>query len=93
MNLLKFYIDGKWVDPVKPDVIDVINPASEKSIGNVSVGSKADIDKAVKAARNAFQKFSKTLVSERVELLTEIIKKDLMILLLLFKLKWVLQLI
>ena len=72
MNLLKFYIDGKWVDPVKPDVIDVINPASEKSIGNVSVGSKADIDKAVKAARNAFQKFSKTLVSERVELLTEI---------------------
>ena len=72
MNLLKFYIDGKWVDPVKPDVIDVINPASEKSIGNVSVGSKADIDKAVKAARNAFQNFSKTLVSERVELLTEI---------------------
>ena len=72
MNLLKFYIDGKWVDPVKPDVIDVINPASEKSIGNVSVGSKADIDMAVKAARNAFQNFSKTLVSERVELLTEI---------------------
>ena len=72
MNLLKFYINGEWVDPVKPDVIDVINPASEKSIGNVSVGSKADIDKAVKAARNAFQNFSKTLVSERVELLTEI---------------------
>ena len=72
MNLLKFYINGEWVDPVKPDVIDVINPASEKSIGNVSVGSKADIDKAVKAAQNAFQNFSKTLVSERVELLTEI---------------------
>ena len=72
MNLSKFYIDGDWVDPIEPNSIPVINPASEESIGNVSIGSKEDVDKAVQAARNAFQSFSKTLVSERVELLTEI---------------------
>ena len=72
MNLSKFYIDGDWVDPIEPNSIPVINPASEESIGNVSVGSKEDVDKAVQAARNAYQSFSKTLVSERVELLTEI---------------------
>ena len=72
MNLSKFYIDGDWVDPIEPNSIPVINPASEESIGNVSIGSKEDVDKAVIAARNAFQSFSKTLVSERVELLTEI---------------------
>ncbi|MDA9734540.1 aldehyde dehydrogenase family protein [SAR116 cluster bacterium] len=72
MNLSKFYIDGDWVNPIEPNSIPVINPASEESIGNVSIGSKEDVDKAVQAARNAFQSFSKTLVSERVELLTEI---------------------
>ena len=59
MNLSKFYIDGDWVDPIEPNSIPVINPASEKSIGNVSIGSKEDVDKAVQAARNAFQSFSK----------------------------------
>ncbi len=72
MNLSKFYIDGDWVDPIEPNSIPVINPASEESIGSVSIGSKEDVDIAVKAARYAFQSFSKTLVSERVELLTEI---------------------
>ena len=72
MNLSKFYIDGDWVDPIEPNSISVINPASEESIGNLSIGSKEDVDKAVQAAQNAFQSFSKTLVSERVELLTEI---------------------
>ena len=72
MNLSKFYIDGDWIDPIEPNSIPVINPASEESIGNVSIGSKEDVDKAVQVARNAFQSFSKTLVSERVELLTEI---------------------
>ena len=45
MNLSKFYIDGDWVDPIEPNSIPVINPASEESIGNVSIGSKEDVDK------------------------------------------------
>jgi aldehyde dehydrogenase (NAD+) len=57
---LQFYIDGKWVDPVMPKTLDVINPATEEPIGQVSLGSKADVDKAVKAARKAFETFSQT---------------------------------
>ena len=72
MNLNKFYINGEWVEPVEKQSIQVINPASEKIIGNVSIGSEADVDKAVKAARKAFNSYSKTKVSERLELLTNI---------------------
>ena len=72
MNLSQFYINGKWVDPVKPETLDVINPATEESVGQISVGSALDIDNAVTAARSAFKSFSKTSISERVELLSEI---------------------
>ena len=72
MNLNKFYINGDWVNPVEKKEIEVINPASEKIIGNVSIGSEADVDKAVKAAREAFKSYSKTKVSDRIELLTNI---------------------
>ena len=72
MSLSKFYIDGKWVNPVNPSSINIINPATEKSIGEVSVGSLADVNKAVKAARRAFYSYSKTSIKERSELLTEI---------------------
>jgi len=72
MSLSKFYIDGKWENPVNPSSINVINPATEKSIGEVSVGSLEDVNKAVKAARRAFYSYSKTSIKERSELLTEI---------------------
>src|SRR5205814_587117 len=52
---LQFYIDGKWVNPVTPKTIDVINPANEEAFARVSLGSKADVDKAVAAARKAFE--------------------------------------
>ena len=51
---LTFYIDGEWVDPIEPRAVDVINPATDKAIGRVSLGSRADVDRAVKAARLAF---------------------------------------
>ena len=72
MNLSQFYINGKWVDPVKPQTLNVINPATEEPIGKLSVGSEHDINSAVRAARSAFKTFSKTKVSERLELLVEI---------------------
>ena len=70
---LQFYIDGKWVDPVTPKTIDVINPATEEAFARVSLGSKADVDKAVKAARRAFESFSRTTREERLALLEKII--------------------
>ena len=41
---LQFYIDGQWVDPVEPKTLDVINPATEKVAGKISLGSAADVD-------------------------------------------------
>jgi len=71
---LKFYIDGKWVEPAgTARTHDVINPATEEPIGRISIGSKADADKAVAAAKRAFESFSRTSIDERKALLTKII--------------------
>ena len=71
---LKFYIDGQWVDPIAPKTEDVINPANEEVIARVSLGSKADVDKAVAAARRAFETFSRTSREERLALMQKIVE-------------------
>ena len=52
-NHLNFFIDGKWVAPVVPATLDVIDPSTEEAYTKISVGSKADVDKAVAAAKAA----------------------------------------
>jgi aldehyde dehydrogenase (NAD+) len=69
---LKFYIDGQWVDPITPKTLDVINPATEAVAGHISIGTAADVDKAVKAAQRAFKTYSQTSREERIELLERI---------------------
>ena len=71
-DYLKFYIDGKWVAPVTAKTLDVINPATEAVCGHISLGSAADVDLAVKAARKAFETFSLTSREERLDLLARI---------------------
>ncbi|HMB80811.1 MAG TPA: aldehyde dehydrogenase family protein [Vicinamibacterales bacterium] len=73
MDHLNFYIDGAWVPPAKPATRDVINPATEQSIGKISMGGAEDVDRAVKAARKAFETYSRTTREERVALLEKII--------------------
>ena len=51
---LKFYINGEWVDPVNPQHFDVINPATEESIGKIALGNEEDLNNAVKKDKNAF---------------------------------------
>jgi aldehyde dehydrogenase (NAD+) len=70
---LKFYIDGQWVDPITPKQLDVINPANEEVAGHISLGSAADVDRAVKAARKAFETWSRTTREERIDVLERII--------------------
>ena len=70
---LKFYVDGQWVDPVAPKHIEVINPATEEPIAAVSLGSAADVDRAVVAARRAFESFSQWSKAERIDLFEAII--------------------
>jgi aldehyde dehydrogenase (NAD+) len=73
-NALKFYIDGAWVDPSTGDRLDVINPATEDVVGQVAMGGTADVDRAVAAARAAFEAFSLTTREERVALFERIIE-------------------
>ena len=74
-NDLNFYINGEWVQSDSNELIDVINPANEEIIGQVTAGNKDDIDMAVNAASDAFKTFSKTSKEERIELLKKIIEE------------------
>jgi aldehyde dehydrogenase (NAD+) len=70
---LKFYIDGRWVDPLQPNPFDVENPATEEVAGKISLGSASDVDAAVTAARRAFASWSQTSREQRLELLEAIL--------------------
>ncbi|HEX3651661.1 MAG TPA: aldehyde dehydrogenase family protein [Rhizomicrobium sp.] len=74
LNKLQFYIDGQWVDPVAPKTLEVIDPAHEEAFARISLGSKADVDKAVAAARKAFPGWSRTTKDERLALLQKIVE-------------------
>ncbi len=73
LEKLQFYIDGKWVDPVEPHPLDVVNPATEEVYGRISLGSAADVDAAVSAASRAFESYSQTTREERIALLQSIL--------------------
>jgi aldehyde dehydrogenase (NAD+) len=70
---LKFYIDGAWQDPASKKTLPVVNPANEEPLYEIALGSKADVDKAVAAARRAFATYSLTSPGERADLLAKII--------------------
>src|SRR4029453_15667528 len=71
---LKFYIDGAWVDPAEGvKTLDVENPATEQVAGKIALGSAKDVDKAVKAAKKAFEPWSQTPREERIEVLGRIL--------------------
>src|SRR5579883_403937 len=69
----RFYIDGRWIDPLEPNEFTVINPATESPAGVISMGSAKDADRAVAAARRAFEAFSQTSREERRALLERIL--------------------
>jgi aldehyde dehydrogenase (NAD+) len=71
---LNFYIDGAWVAPTRPTTRDIINPATGKSIGKISMGGAEDVDRAVAAARRAFASFSTTSRDDRLALLRRIVE-------------------
>jgi aldehyde dehydrogenase (NAD+) len=72
-EMLQFYIDGKWVDPVTPNPLDVINPATEEICGRISLGSADDVDLAVAAAKRAFATYSQSTREERIALLEAVL--------------------
>jgi aldehyde dehydrogenase (NAD+) len=73
MRTHQFYIDGAWVDPIEPRMIDVIDPSTEEPFARIALGSAADVDRAVAAARRAFASYSQTSRDERLALLRRIV--------------------
>jgi len=70
---LKFYIDGRWTDPAQTKTLDVTNPATEEVCGRISAGSAADVDRAVAAARQAFEAWGWSSRGDRLALLERIV--------------------
>ncbi len=74
-SYLKHYIGGAWVESEGGTRHDVIDPATEQPCTEITLGSAADVDKAVAAARAAFDGWSQTSVAERSALLGRIIEE------------------
>ena len=71
-HLGRFYIGGAWCEPEGRDRTSVVNPATEAVIANIALGSEADVERAVRAARRAFAGWSRTAPAERGALLTRV---------------------
>jgi aldehyde dehydrogenase (NAD+) len=69
----QFYIDGRWRPCSTTASTSVVNPASERLIGQIAAGGTDDVDLAVAAARRAFPAFSRSSVEDRVALLGRIL--------------------
>ncbi|MFI5932910.1 aldehyde dehydrogenase family protein [Actinoplanes sp. NPDC051494] len=65
MNRDSLYIGGRWVSPNSDTTLPVENPATEEIIGHVPAGNAVDVDRAVTAARTAFEGWSRTPSAER----------------------------
>jgi aldehyde dehydrogenase (NAD+) len=74
-HALQFYIDGAWVDPAGGlKTLDVIDPSTEEAFAQIALGSQADVDKAVAAARAAFPAFAATSKEERLALMRRLLE-------------------
>jgi aldehyde dehydrogenase (NAD+) len=69
---VRFYIGGEWVDPAEPRLLDVIDPSTEEPIGRISLGGQKDVERAVAAARGAFDAWSRSPREERLDVLRRI---------------------
>jgi acyl-CoA reductase-like NAD-dependent aldehyde dehydrogenase len=63
----KIYIGGEWAQSTGTGVLEVVDPTTEQVIGSVPEGTVEDVDKAVAAARAAFDSWSQTSVEERAD--------------------------
>ncbi len=69
-----FYIDGSWVQPAEPKQLEVINPSTEDVFATISLGSQRDVDRAVSAAKRAFECYQEMPICDRLQLLNRIIE-------------------
>ena len=65
----KFYIGGEWVTPAGTGTMPILTPSTNAQVGTLTMGTEADVDRAVAAAKAAFETFSQTPKAERLALL------------------------
>lgn len=68
-----FYIDGAWVEPAKANTLAIINPATDSELGQLAMGCEADVNRAVAAARAAFEDYAHTSKEQRLNWLTKLL--------------------
>jgi aldehyde dehydrogenase (NAD+) len=73
-NMLKFYINGQWVDPISTNRMGVENPATEEIVCEVAMGNTEDADRAILAARAAFDGWTYRPVAERIAIVKRILE-------------------
>jgi aldehyde dehydrogenase (NAD+) len=73
-NMLKFYINGQWVDPISTKRAGVENPATEEIVCEVAMGNAEDADRAILAARAAFDGWTYRPVAERIAVLKRVLE-------------------
>jgi aldehyde dehydrogenase (NAD+) len=69
------YVNGTWVDPLQPVLLDVVNPSTEEAFTQIALGGQADVDRAVAAAKAAFPAFARTSRADRLDLLKAILSE------------------
>jgi aldehyde dehydrogenase (NAD+) len=69
------YVNGAWVDPLQPTLLDVVDPSTEEAFTKIAVGGPKDVDRAVAAAKAAFPSFARTSRKDRLDLLKAILSE------------------
>jgi aldehyde dehydrogenase (NAD+) len=69
------YVNGNWVAPLEPTLLNVIDPSTEDAYTQIAVGGPRDVDRAVAAARAAFPSFARTSRKDRLDLLRAILSE------------------
>lgn len=72
-NFDKLYIGGQWVAPHGQKTFEVVNPSTEAVSGKIVLGDETDLDRAVQAARQAFERYSQTSREERLAVLERVL--------------------
>src|SRR4051812_38842879 len=67
-----FYIGGEWVSATDRETVDVIDATTEEVVGTVALGTDADVDRAVQAARAGFEAWSQSTIEQRQDALRAI---------------------
>jgi acyl-CoA reductase-like NAD-dependent aldehyde dehydrogenase len=69
---MKNYVGGEWVDAVEGGTMEVVNPSTGETIAEVPRGTEADVERAVGAARKAWDEWRFKTPKDRMELLLKL---------------------